>query len=222
MKYFDEFDEYIEKLLLVQFDASEIIKHNLTKGEVREDFLKEEINKHFAHICYHKGFIVNNESGYQSGQLDMIITGNDARIRRFGDQSMVDIHDARIALEIKTCATTTDFRKLDQVAKEIKSNSESESMRVGMFCYSYSIQESNMLKKFGFKYDKEIEGYIDDVSIQNEFEYIDFVLALDGSKREYESNKDFFLIKDIISNRYVLKKKEPVSKDFFMLFGNTW
>ena len=79
-----------------------------------------------------------------------------------------------------------------------------------------------MLKKFGFKYDKEIEGYIDDVSIQNEFEYIDFVLALDGSKREYESNKDFFLIKDIISNRYVLKKKEPVSKDFFMLFGNTW
>jgi len=37
MKYFDEFDEYIEKLLLVQFDASEIIKHNLTKGEVRED-----------------------------------------------------------------------------------------------------------------------------------------------------------------------------------------
>lgn len=104
MKYFDEFDEYIEKLLLVQFDASEIIKHNLTKGEVREDFLKEEVNKQFAHICYHKGFIVNNEKEYQSGQLDIIITGNDARTRKYGDQSMVDIRDARIVLEVKSCA----------------------------------------------------------------------------------------------------------------------
>lgn len=220
MKYFNEFDEYIEKLLLVQFDASEIIKHNLTKGEVREDFLKEEVNKQFAHICYHKGFIVNNEKSYQSGQLDMIITGKDARIRKYGDQSMVDIHDARIVLEVKSCATTTDFKKLNQVAEEIKSYSESKSLRIGMFCYSYLIQESNMLKKFGFKYDKEIDGYIDDVSIQNEFNYIDFVLALDGSKGDSESSKDFFLVKDIISNRFVLKKKEPVSKDFFMLFNS--
>lgn len=220
MKYFEEFDEYIEKLLLVQFDASEIIKHNLTKGEVREDFLKVEVNKQFAHICYHKGFIVNDKKSYQSGQLDIVITKNDARIRKYGDQSMVDIHDAQIVLEVKSCATTNDLRKLDQVAKEIKSYSESKDIRIGMLCYSYSIQESNLLKKFGFRYDKEIEGYIEDSSIRNDFEYIDFVLALDGHKLESESSKDFFLIKDIISNRYVLKKKEPVSKDFFMLFSN--
>lgn len=221
MKYFNEFDEYIEKLLLVQFDASEIIKHNLTKGEVREDFLKEEVNKQFAHICYHKGFIVDNEKEYQSGQLDIIITGNDARIRKYGDHSMVDIRDARIVLEVKSCATTADLRKLNQVAREIKSHSDTpQSVRIGMFCYSYAIQEPNMLKKFGFKYDKELDGYFDDISIENDFDNIDFILALNGNKADGEESKDFFLIKDIYSNRFVLKKKEPVSKDFFMLFSN--
>ncbi len=220
MNYFDEFDEYIEKLLLLQFDASEIIKHNLTKGEVREDFLKEEVNKQFAHICYHKGFIVDNEKEYQSGQLDIIITGNDARIRKYGDQSMVDIRDARIVLEVKSCATTADLSKLDQVAREIKSHSDTpHSIKIGMFCYSYAIQEPNMLKKFGFKYDKELDGYFDDISIENDFNSIDFILALDGNKTEVEDSKDFFLIKDVYSNRFVLKKKEPVSKDFFMLFS---
>ena len=220
MKYFDKFDEYIEKLLLVQFDASEIIKHNLTKGEVREDFLKEEVNKQFAHICYHKGFIVDNEKEYQSGQLDIIITGNDARIRKYGDQSMVDIRDARIVLEVKSCATTADLSKLDQVAREIKSHSDTpHSIKIGMFCYSYAIQEPNMLKKFGFKYDKELDGYFDDISIENDFNSIDFILALDGNKTEVEDSKVFFLIKDVYSNRFVLKKKEPVSKDFFMLFS---
>lgn len=221
MNYFDEFDEYIEKLLLLQFEASEIIKHNLTKGEVREDFLKEEVNKQFAHICYHKGFIVEKQMEYQSGQLDIIITGNGARIRKFGDQSMVDIRDARIVLEVKSCATTTDLKKLDQVAREIKSHSDKpQSIHIGMFCYSYTIQETNMLRKFGYRYDKELDGYFDDISIEKDFPNIDFVLALAGNKSDGEESKDFFLIKDIYSNRFVLKKKEPVSKDFFMLFSN--
>lgn len=208
-------------MLLLQFDASEIIKHNLTKGEVREDFLKEEVNKQFAHICYHKGFIVDNDKEYQSGQLDIVITGNDARIRKYGDQSMVDIRDARIVLEVKSCATTADLRKLDQVASEIKSHSEApHSIKIGMFCYSYAIQEVNMLKKFAFRYDKEIDGYVDDSGIESDFEHIDFVLALDGKREDGEESKDFFLIKDVYSNRFVLKKKEPVSKDFFMLFSN--
>lgn len=40
------------------------------------------MSKQFAHIYYHKGFIVDNEKEYQSGQLDIIITGHDARARK--------------------------------------------------------------------------------------------------------------------------------------------
>lgn len=167
-----------------------------------------------------RGFIVDNEKEYQSGQLDIIITVSDARIRKYGDQSMVDIRDARIVLEVKSCATTGDLKRLDQVAMEIKSYSNTHSIRIGVFFYSYVIQESNMLKKFGFRYDKEIDGYVDDMSIEIDFENIDFILALDGNNEYGEESKDFFLIKDIYSNRFVLKKKEPVSKDFFVLFSN--
>lgn len=220
MKYFDEFDEYIEKLLLVQFDASEIIKHNLTKGEVREDFLKEEVSKQFAHICYHKGFIVDNEKEYQSGQLDIIITGHDARARKYGEQSMVDIKDTKIVLEVKSCANTQDLRKLERVAKELKLLSDEPSLKVGMYCYLYSIKEENMLKKFGFKYDKDIKGYFEDKSLKYEFENIDFILALDNREDETDKSRAFFIIKDVFSNRYVLNKTEPVSKNFFMLFSN--
>ena len=61
---------------------------------------------------------------------------------------------------------------------------------------------------------------VDKVSVNTPFSNIDFLLALDRNKLYGGESKDFFLIKDIYSNRFVLKKKEPVSKDFFMLFSN--
>ena len=36
---FDEFDQYSENMLMAQYDVSDIISHELMKGEVREDFL---------------------------------------------------------------------------------------------------------------------------------------------------------------------------------------
>lgn len=36
---FTEFDQYSEDMLTAQYDVSEIISHELMKGEVREDFL---------------------------------------------------------------------------------------------------------------------------------------------------------------------------------------
>ena len=36
---FAEFDQYSEDMLMAQYDISEIISHELMKGEVREDFL---------------------------------------------------------------------------------------------------------------------------------------------------------------------------------------
>ena len=40
---FDEFDQYSEDMLLAQYEISEIINHELMKGEVREDFLKSTL-----------------------------------------------------------------------------------------------------------------------------------------------------------------------------------
>ena len=39
MTLFAEFDLYSENLLMAQYEVSDIISHELTKGEIREDFL---------------------------------------------------------------------------------------------------------------------------------------------------------------------------------------
>jgi hypothetical protein len=36
---FAEFDQYSENMLMAQYEVSEIISHELMKGEIREDFL---------------------------------------------------------------------------------------------------------------------------------------------------------------------------------------
>ena len=40
---FKEINTYYQKLLNAQYDVAEIIDHLLTRGEVREDFLKDII-----------------------------------------------------------------------------------------------------------------------------------------------------------------------------------
>lgn len=218
MKYFDEFDFYIEKLLILQFTASEIIKHNLTKGEVREDFVKEQVGKQFEDILYHKGFICCDDSEYQSSQLDIIVTKKDARSRNYGGHSLIEIEDAKMVIEVKSSAKTNDLRKLDALAEKLKDLKKDANIKVGLFCYSYELKEKNLLKKFGYKYDEDIDSYNFDKSINREFNNIDFVLALDKDKEYSEENKDFFIIKDTYSNSFVLYKDEPVSKYFFRLF----
>lgn len=44
---FAEFNQYSENLLLAQYDVSEIIEHELMKGEVREDFLIDVLKSRF-------------------------------------------------------------------------------------------------------------------------------------------------------------------------------
>lgn len=216
MQYFNEFDEYIEKLLLLQFEASEIINHNLTRGEIREDFIKEQIKNQFEHFCYHKGVICHKK--YQSGQIDVIVTQNTARCRRLGEHSIVDIKDVEMIIEVKTCAKTSDLRKLNELAKELKELDSKYIPKIGMFCYSYEIKEKNLLRKFGYRFDEDIEAYELDKTLQRDYEYIDFVLALDKDKEWSEEDKDFFVIKDITGD-FMLFKDEPVSKHFFNLFS---
>ena len=44
MESFEQYHHYSQNLLLAQHEVSEIIKHNLTRGEVREDFIIQYLN----------------------------------------------------------------------------------------------------------------------------------------------------------------------------------
>lgn len=217
MKFFDKFDEYIEKLLCVQFDASEMINHNLTKGEVREEFLKDQVKEQYESVHYHKGVIVDNK-GFQSGQIDIIVTDKDTRVRRFGDQAIIDINDVKMILEIKSCAKKNDFDEFEEKAKIIKAHENGSDIQFGLFCYKYDVKTNTMLRRFGYRFDKELESYQYDDKIDVKYENIDFVLSI--YKDEEEFNDDFYLAKDVTEKRFILFQNEPVSKYFFMKFSS--
>lgn len=107
---FAEFDQYSEDLLMAQYDVSEIITHQLMKGEVREDFLISTLES-----CSDpkpklvKGTICDGQD--DAGQLDIILCRPHAHLRRLGLQCFVEKSDALCVIEVKGNCTGRDLRK---------------------------------------------------------------------------------------------------------------
>lgn len=214
----NKYDEYIEELLLAQYNVSEIIEHMLTRGEIREDFIKDQIIKQFPHIKCCKGVITSASGNEQSGQLDIIIPKEGARERCLGAQHLFSCEDVSLVLEVKSAATGTHFRELNDEAKRIKSFESSSYPRFGLICYNYNLTKKNLLKRFGYTYDSEIMSFEYSDQLRHEYPNIDFVLALEKDE-ENGYSKCFFITKDV-EGEYYLNLSEPVSKHFFKLVGS--
>ena len=90
---FAESDQYSEDLLMAQYDVSEIITHELMKGEVREDFLittLESCSDPKPKLV--KGTISDGRD--DAGQLDIILCRPYAHLRHMGAQCFVAKNDA--------------------------------------------------------------------------------------------------------------------------------
>ena len=74
MESFEQYHHYSQNLLLAQHEVSEIIKHNLTRGEVREDFIIQYLNKSIQNCeAYLKRGFINLGEEEQSGQAALFI-----------------------------------------------------------------------------------------------------------------------------------------------------
>lgn len=218
MNYSEIYNEYLEKLLLLQFEASKIFIHKLTKGEVREEFIKQIIKSQYDGIKLYRGSIVCGD--YQSSQIDIIAVNPqmNPRIATLGSNSLINIKDAKIIIEVKSKAKTSELRDLNRLAEVIKGLAEYNDTKIGVFMYDYEISKTNMLKKLGYKYDSDLDTYIDEAPIV--YPNIDFLISLDPNQNHGLVDKSFFLIKDVFTNRFLLYKKPPMSKYFFDLFGD--
>ena len=214
----NKYDEYIEKLLLAQYDVSEIIEHMLTRGEIREDFIKDQIIKQFPHVRCCKGVITSNTGVDQSGQLDIIIPKEGARERCLGTQTLFSCEDVSLVLEVKSSATGTHFKELNEEAEKIKTFESGSYPKFGLICYKYNLTKKNLLKRFGYKYDNEIMSFGYNGQLPTEYPNIDFVLALQNEDENGDA-KCFFITKDL-TGEYNLNLSEPVSKNFFKLVGS--
>ncbi|ADK06910.1 TPA: DUF6602 domain-containing protein [Bacillus anthracis] len=214
---FKEFDQYIEKLLYLQYKASEIIKHQGVKGQVRESFLVEQIQSNFPYVCITQGGELLNENGTeQSGELDIIFYRKNTRTLSMGKAKLVEIRDCTMYIEVKSNATHIDLKNFNRKIEEINQMcSENHRPTAGLFCYTISIKEENFIKKFGYKFDKELDAYVLDPTLNLQFPNIDFVICIDD-----ENSKYFFLIKDQINKQYMLYKSPPVIQYFILFLKN--
>jgi hypothetical protein len=218
----DKYDEYIEKLLLAQYDVSELIEHKLERGEIREDFIKHQVERQYRGISCCKGILTDVYGANQSGQIDFIIPKRTARQRQLGDHSIFLSEDVLFVIEVKSNAKGTDFKELNEKAGRYKALEGSRVPMIGMFCYYYDLQMKNLLKRFGYIYDNEIQAFVQQDECELAYPNIDFVIALDCNE-ELGRNRRFFIIRDENNptNGYMLFLDSPVSKYFFKLLARS-
>lgn len=223
---FDEFDRYSEDLLMAQYDVSEIISHELTKGEVREDFLisvLESCSEPKPTLV--KGSILDDQQ--DAGQLDIILCRPYSHPRRLGSQCLVEKHDALCVIEVKGNCTGRDLKKADSKAVIIKSLKGEQNPLCGVVCYRSELKEKTILNRFGYSYDNKTNTFFDDATISSkgesdwgkiEYPNLDFFVSL-------EEEKKVFLRKYEISPgkyRFIRTLEFPLIKALFSMVRSLW
>lgn len=221
----DQFDEYQEKLLQAQFEITEEVYPFLERGEIREGFLKDMLSIRFNHLSFRKGIIGSSKN--KSGQCDVIVCLKSAERRPLSDHDLVNIEDCKIVVEIKSNATGNDFKEFNKKSKKIKAMGKNKPL-CGIFCYRIDILKTTLLKRFGYKYQIDIDGYEWDIlngSSLIKYPNMDFVVSIHKTKIEDdggEEDKQLFLQLDPLKLKpetpsYVYSNNRPILGNFFNL-----
>jgi len=88
----------------------------------------------------------------------------------------------------------------------------------GLFCYNTVLKKETILKRFGWVYDKDLERWEENTSLNIEYPNIDFIICIACLEEgEGQTEKQFFLIKDKISGKYILQLDYPIIKRLFTI-----
>ncbi len=205
----DEIYSYEEKMLRLQYDKSELISHKLTRGEIREDYIKDYVKKKIKTLNIEKGQIISNGIELEF-QLDFIVCNPEGEIHRMGSHAIVNAKACSHIFEIKSKLKTQFLKELNQKAQRIKQLNE--NIVIGILSYQLDISERTLLKKFGFSYDKDIDTYFNDFDINSNINNIDYVIVIG-------EETGLIIIKE--KDRYNYYKETPVIKYFIdLLRGN--
>ncbi len=224
MEPFDQYHHYSQNLLLAQHEVSEIIKHNLTRGEVREDFIIQYLCKSIqgCEDFLKRGFINLGEEE-QSGQADILLVKRFAETIDLGSRGNVIVNpdDCHMVIEVKSTLTGTYLNDFNSEAKRIKeANSD---IVCGMFAYKADLEKKTIMNRCGYDFDSETKTYFDSERepLATFYPYIDFILLLDKVE-ENESEEDLemqgrnqlFLRKNIEKDaRYFKGTFDPVIRN---------
>lgn len=207
-----QIDAYYEKMLKLQFEASEDIEHKLTKGELREKFLKKFFKEELVNLSITDGILCQGE--WQSSQGDFIVLKSTARM---GNMNVYDACDCSLFMEVKSRVVTSEYQELNDRAIELKG--KNEDIIVGMFSYSSRAKRKTVVEKFGFNYDRQMEMYDDYNAALDQYPNIDFYYNLNV---DYEKDEEFaYCIIKNADNKKTLFLKPPVIGDLINVFKRT-
>lgn len=200
----EQIDIYKEKILQFQYEISNEIEHQLTKGELREKYIRDLIEKDVPNVKTYSGIIAYANN--QSPQTDLIVLENCSILNNV---NVFNVDNVRNIFEIKSKMKLEHVRKINNTLKALKSSNS--NIKGGIICYELDCKEQNLLKKFGLIFDKDIQSYIINEDAISEFDSIDYIVSFD-------KNNEFILSRDI-SGRFMLDKKIPIISKFLMIFN---
>lgn len=211
--------QYHEDLLRAQYKVSEIVQQQLPRGTIREDFLRDRILEGRESLRCHKGMIAKNN--IMSGECDLIFYKTTSSVAVLGTQIIVEPKHCSLALEVKSNANGIDLKKTDVNFQKIKEIDSDNQPTCGLFCYNTTLIKDSILKRFGWAYDHDLEAWREDTEAILKYPNIDFIINIASLSEESDyTEKQFFLIKDAGTQRYVLEADYPIIQNFFVIADN--
>jgi hypothetical protein len=223
---FAEFDHYSENLLMAQYDVSEIISHELTKGEVREDFLISTLEScSDPKPIFVKGTLSDGID--DAGQLDIILCRPHSQIRKLGTQCFVAKDDALCVIEVKGNCTGRDLKEAADRAARIRRLKGQTDPQFGVVCYKVALGYLTIMNRFGYSFDAASNTYFDNATIPNETEAnwrkveypdLDFFVS-------FEEEKKVFLRKYELApgrHRFIRSASSPLIAELFLMMRGLW
>jgi hypothetical protein len=225
MESFEQYHHYSQNLLLAQHEVSEIIKHNLTRGEVREDFIIQYLTKSISDCAnYLKRGFINLGEEEQSGQADILLIKKFAETIDLGSRGNVIVNpeDCLMMIEVKSTLTGTYLNDLNTEAQRIKA--ANPDVVCGMFAYKADLEKKTIMKRCGYDYNSDTRTYFDSKDLPSPifYPYIDFILLLDKAEENDEEEEDLeiqgrnqlYMRKSIdVDSRYFKGTYDPVVRN---------
>lgn len=217
----DILPQYYEDLLRAQYRVSEdLVKdQHLSCGTIREEFLRDILIRKRSSIKIAKGFIKKDNN--RSGECDQIYYHQDSSVDTIGGQLFIKPEHCKLVLEVKSNATGADLKKTNENFQRIKALDQENVPPCGLFCYNVAIKKKTILNRFGWSYDKDLESWVENGSLALIYPNIDFIVCIACLEEdEICIEKQFFLIKDNTSGRFILRSEYPIIKNFFGVTDN--
>lgn len=224
MESFEQYHHYSQNLLLAQHEVSEIIKHSLTKGEVREDFIIQYLTNSINDCGpYLKRGFINLGQEEHSGQADILLIKKYAEVIPLGSRGniVVNPQDCLMVVEVKSTMTGTYLNDFNTEAKRIKD--ANPDVICGMLAYKSDLEKKTIMNRCGYDYNSETKIYLDskDEPLPIHYPYVDFVLLLDKAEEnqteedmELQGRNQLFLRKATdVTARYYKGTHEPAARN---------